>query len=80
MAPFFCRKIKVKEVKSVFESVPAASSAEFSATKTVRILRVAMCFGWSLPEAMVKSWENSGKEALFLVILYEWTFTTIPSF
>ena len=32
---FFCRKIKVKEVKSVFESVPAASSAEFSATKTV---------------------------------------------
>lgn len=42
------------------------------------VLRVAMCFGWSLPEAMVKSWENSGKEALFLVILYEWTFTTIP--
>ena len=30
-----CGFCQVKEVKSVFESVPAASSAEFSATKAV---------------------------------------------
>ena len=56
-SPFCSKIIEVKEVKSVFESVPTASSAEFSAAKTVAfsILRRIfaaefLCLGWGLPK------------------------------